>query len=596
VKSIDHPTLADITIWGYLKNNQVVIDQEQHPAIAKWLDHLAGIKQFQGVHKEAKKEKPTNEKKAVNLGAKGALEIKFDVSEGSTVCTRFPPEPSGYLHIGHMKAALLNSYYSTKYNGKLILRFDDTNPSKEKDIFVQNIIQDLATIQIIPDLISNTSDHFDLILNYGRKLLETGKGYMDATPKEQMKLERGQAIESKYRNTSIEENLRIWDNEFVKATEEGQKYALRGKIDMNSLTKSLRDPNFFRYNPTPHHKTGTKYKVYPLYDFACPIVDSIEGVTHALRSFEYLDRNDLYEWVLQALNLRKINTEYFSRLSFKHTVLSKRKLQFFVDNNRVSGWNDPSFPTIQGILRRGMMLEPLKEFILSLGASKVASNMDMDKLWAINKKFMDPIVPRYTALPKDKCCKFTLSNGPTTVEFKSVPLHKKNPDLGVKVVNYYHEIFVDRDDANGFTDNEEITLMDWGNAIIRQIVKDPNGQVSEVFGELHLEGDYKTTKKKLTWLSNLPNELIPIVIHDYDNLMTKDKLEEDEKFENFVNPVIHTTLDAVGDPNMKILNKGDRLQLERTGYFIVDAPLSLKSSLHLITIPDGKTTAVYKRG
>lgn len=211
---------------------------------------------------------------------------------------------------------------------------------------------------------------------------------------------------------------------------------------MKSKNGALRDPSMYRCSGEAHYRVGTKYKAYPLYDFACPIVDAIEGVTHALRSSEYHDRNPLYYWVLEALDLRKVIIEDFARLNFEYVLLSKRKLQWFVDNKKVDSWSDPRFPTVQGILRRGMTVEALREFILAQGSSKSLTLMTMDKLWVINKKFIDPIVPRYTAISSAKV-PLTLTNTPAEPNLKSVPRHKKNPELGNKVVTYQSRIFVE---------------------------------------------------------------------------------------------------------------------------------------------------------
>jgi glutamyl-tRNA synthetase len=279
---------------------------------------------------------------------------------------------------------------------------------------------------------------------------------------------------------------------------------------------------------------STKYKAYPTYDFACPIVDSLEGVTHALRSSEYHDRNPLYDWVVDSLKLRKPYIQDFSRLNFKYILLSKRKLQRFVDRGLVSGWNDPRFPTIQGMLRRGLTVDALKEFVLSQGASKSLNLMEIDKLWAINKKIIDPIVPRYTAIAKDAKCILVLSDGPTTPAHKSVPRHKKNLELGNKIVTYFHKVLLEKEDVAAIKDGEEVTLMDWGNAIITGKTTDAEGNTI-VNGHLHLEGNFKNTEKKLTWLPAI-DDLVPVVLEEYDHLITKEKMEEDDNVDDFVNP------------------------------------------------------------
>ncbi len=294
----------------------------------------------------------------------GSFDVDLPGAEIGKVCTRFPPEPSGYLHIGHAKAALLNQYFAQKYQGRLIIRFDDTNPSKEKDEYIESILLDLETLGVKGDAITYTSDYFLQLMEMAEKLIQEDKAYVDDTDREQMQKERGDRIESKCRNQSVAENMALW-KEMVDGTERGKQCCVRGKLDMSSDNATLRDPVYYRCNPTPHHRVGTKYKVYPTYDFACPYVDSIEGVTHALRSSEYHDRNEQYYRVLKDMQVRPVHIWDFSRLNFVYTLLSKRKLQWFVDTGRVEGWDDPRFPTVQGIKRRGLTIEALKQFILS---------------------------------------------------------------------------------------------------------------------------------------------------------------------------------------------------------------------------------------
>ena len=290
-------------------------------------------------------------------------EVDLPYAEVGKVCLRFAPEPSGYLHIGHSKAALLNKYFAEKYNGRLIVRFDDTNPAKESNEFVENLLKDIETLGIAYDAVTYTSDYFPQLMEMAEKLIHQGKAYIDDTPREQMQEERMHGIESKCRNNSMEKNLELW-KEMIAASERGLMCCLRGKLDMQDPNKSLRDPVYYRCNPIPHHRIGSKYKLYPTYDFACPFVDSVEGITHALRSSEYHDRNGQYHRIQQDMGLRKVYIYEFSRLNMVYTLLSKRKLLWFVQNGKVDGWDDPRFPTVQGIVRRGLKIEALIHFIL----------------------------------------------------------------------------------------------------------------------------------------------------------------------------------------------------------------------------------------
>ena len=251
----------------------------------------------------------------------------------------------------------MNDYFAhEKYKGTLICRFDDTNPSKEKEEFQDAIVEDLALMGIKPDQTSYTSDYFEELYQYCVQMLKEGKAYADDTEQQTMRDERMDGIASKRRDATVEENLTQFE-EMKAGSEEGVKWCIRAKMSVDNPNKAMRDPVMYRCNPATHHRTGNKWKVYPTYDFCCPIVDSIEGVTHALRTIEYRDRNPQYEWMLTALNLRKVHIWDFARMNFTRTLLSKRKLSKFVDDGIVWGWDDPRFPTIRGIRRRGMTVE-----------------------------------------------------------------------------------------------------------------------------------------------------------------------------------------------------------------------------------------------
>lgn len=498
------------------------------------------------------------------------------------VVTRFPPEPSGYLHLGHAKALLLNHKYARDNNGKLILRFDDTNPTKENENYVNAIKEDIQTLGIDYDKLTYTSDYFDILEQYAEKLIKDGYAYVDSSTQDEMKKQRELKIDSPFRNNTTEQNLTLWAQ-----MKSGQNYVLRAKINMKSTNGCMRDPTLYRIILSPHHRTGDKYKIYPTYDFACPIVDSIEGVTHALRSNEYHDRNEQYNWVLKTTEITPVKVADYSRLNFAYTILSKRKLQWFIDNKIVEDWDNPAFPTIRGSIRRGLTIEALKRFIYAQGSSMRETCQDMGKLWSINKQIIDPIVPRYWAISKK--VKLVLINGPETIESKSIPLHKKNAGLGFKTTIYSNNIWIEKDDANLMTEEMEITLMDWGNCIIKKIIKVEN-TISELVGELHLEGDFKKTKYKLTWLANIP-DLVPLKLIEYDFLITKKSLEKGDKMEDYINPNFMIQTDAVGDPNLKLLCKGQKIQLERKGYWICD--MFINEPIVLINIPDGRSKPCF---
>ncbi|TXG71094.1 hypothetical protein EZV62_006029 [Acer yangbiense] len=434
---------------------------------------------------------------------------------------RFAPEPSGYLHIGHSKAALLNQYFAQRYQGQLIVRFDDTNPAKESNEFVDNLLKDIETLGIKYEAVTYTSDYFPDLMEMAETLIRRGKAY-------QMKRERMVGIESKCRNNSVEDNMKLWE-EMIEGSERGLQCCLRGKLDMQDPNKSLRDPVYYRCNPLPHHRIGSKYKIYPTYDFACPFVDARQGISHELRSSEYHDRNAQYYRIQEDMGMRKVHIYEFSRLNMVCTFLSKHNLLWFVQNGKVDGWDDPRFPTIQGIVRRGLKVEALIQFILEQGASKNLNLMEWDKLWTINKKIIDPVCPRHTAVIEERRVLLTLTNGPDEPFVRIMPRHKKYEGAGEKETTFTKRIWLDHEDAKSVSVDEEVTLKDWGNAVVKEISKDQDGNVTQLTRVLHLEGSVKTTKLKLTWLPKT-SELVNLTLVGFDYLITKKKLEG----ENFI--------------------------------------------------------------
>jgi glutamyl-tRNA synthetase len=582
-------TAADIAIWGALRANPVmgsVIKNSVYINVTRWYQFLESDKRFGEVAtllatslSEIKK-LSKNGKKEVH---KANFEIDLIDAKDGEVVTRFPPEPSGYLHIGHAKAAVLNQYFANAYNGKLIVRFDDTNPSKEKTEFQDSIIEDLELLGIKGDRITYSSDYFQEMYELAIKMIKEGKAYCDDTPLEKMRAERMDGIKSERRDRTVEENLKIFTEEMKNGTEEGLKNCVRAKIDYTALNKTLRDPVIYRCNLTPHHRTGTEWKMYPTYDFCVPIVDALEGVTHALRTIEYRDRNAQYEWMLNALGLRKVHIWDFARVNFIRTLLSKRKLQWFVDKGYVSNWDDPRFPTVRGIRRRGMTVEGLKNFIISQGPSKNIINLDWNIIWSANKKIIDPIAPRHTALESKDLVTVNIVDGPE-LHAEKKPKHKKNPAVGEKDVYYSSKVLIEQIDAAAIKDGEEVTFMDWGNVICTKVNKDADNKVVSIDAKLHLEGDFRKTEKKLTWLAAEKN--IPVELVDFDHLITKDKLDEGDNFEDFLTPETRFSTDAVADVNVEQMKVGDIIQFERKGYYILDS--NKDGKYVFFTVPDGK--------
>lgn len=587
-------TPADIACWGALRSNGMVgsiIKNKVYVNVSRWYTMLELDPLFSGAHEfltkslqELKKASNSNKKKETH---KANFEIGLPDAKIGEVVTRFPPEPSGYLHIGHAKAALLNQYFAQAYKGKLIIRFDDTNPSKEKVEFQDSILEDLDLLGIKGDKITYSSDYFEEMYQLCVQLIKEGKAYCDDTPTEKMREERMDGIASARRDRSVEENLRIFNEEMKNGTEEGLKNCVRAKIDYKALNKALRDPVIFRCNLTPHHRTGTTWKMYPTYDFCVPIVDAIEGVTHALRTIEYRDRNPQYEWMLDALHLRKVHIWDFARVNFVRTLLSKRKLQWMVDKGCVSNWDDPRFPTVRGVRRRGMTVEGLRNFVLSQGPSRNVINLEWNLIWAFNKKVIDPVAPRHTAVVKPVKLHLEGDDVPQNPKIEMKLKHKKNPDVGEKKVIYYKDVLIDQEDADVVSEGEELTLMDWGNVIITK--KNSDGSL---VGKLHLEGDFKKTKLKLTWLADTEDK-VDVDLVDFDHLISKDKLEEGDSFEDFLTPETEFHTPAIADLNVKDMKVGDVIQFERKGYYRLDSLAKDGKPYVFFTIPDGKAVNKY---
>jgi glutamyl-tRNA synthetase len=527
-------------------------------------------------------------------GAGGSYEVHLVGATEGKVVTRFPPEPSGYLHVGHIKALLLNDYFAKQYKGRMILRFDDTNPSKEKDEYVQSIMEDCDTLKVDyggPSKITHTSDWFPLLLECATQLVQQGDAYVDDTEKDQMREERKLKIESVARSNSVEQNLALW-RDMQAATEHGKLCVLRAKIDMQSENGALRDPTLYRCNTeTPHHRTGFEYKVYPTYDFACPIVDSKEGVSHVLRSVEFQARDEQFRWILAKLKLRVPEIWEYSRLNFVYTLMSKRKLQWFVDQKLVQGWTDPRFPTVRGLLRRGLTVDGLRQFIQSQGASRNSTLMQWDKLWTINKKVIDPIAPRYTAIATESTpCIFSIVDA--TNQVKKMDLHPKNAAVGQKDVFYANQVLLEQDDAKTIEPGQEVTLMGWGNAIVETVAKDECGNVTQLTGRLNLQGDVKATSAKLTWLALTPeHKQVECTLVEVDHIITVAKLEEDQKVEAVVNPNTWLETRATGEAALRATKRGQILQIQRRGFFVCDREWSAAEPLLLIYVPDGNQKA-----
>ncbi|KAH9386803.1 glutamyl-tRNA synthetase [Nematocida major] len=473
-------------------------------------------------------------------------QASFDIGlpAGYKVVTRFPPEPSGYMHIGHAKAALLNQYFAETYNGSMIVRMDDTNPSKEKEEYERTIMEDISMLGITEYKTTRTSDHFGRLFELAKEMIRSGLAYCDNTPVEQMRMERDKGIPSANRNTSPETNLEIFNK--MATTAEGDAFCLRAKIDMENLNKAMRDPVIYRVNLIPHHYTGTTYRVYPTYDFACPVVDSLEGITLALRTSEYRDRNAQYMWFISALKLdnRPIIWD-FSRLNFKKTVLSKRNLKELVENHLVTGWNDPRMPTIRGITRKGLTKQALKEYVIMQGPSKNTVFLEWDKLWSINAKIVEKTARKIHGVGKGEMAELHIV---ADTALLSKAAARKVTET----------VYVAGADVQRMRAGDTLTLMGLGTFIV--------SQEAPLSVKPH-DVPPKETKARLTWI---PCETVEARAFEYGDLITVDKMDERPITEVFnSNSVAEKTL--LCDERALLAKQGDFVQIEKMGIYIVDS-------------------------
>ncbi|XP_050528952.1 bifunctional glutamate/proline--tRNA ligase [Daktulosphaira vitifoliae] len=606
-------TIADIFVFCWLEksNRKTVNFSKKFSHIQKWSQFISSLPYFKNTDiKNVESKKPSSDSKE-----QGKF-VELPGAEMGKVVVRFPPEASGYLHIGHAKAALLNQYYQEQFKGRLIMRFDDTNPAKEKEDYEKVILEDVKMLEIKPDMFSYTSNYFDKMLSLCENMINKGLAYVDDTDGETMKQEREKRIESKNRKNSVEKNLKLW-NEMKNGTCIGLKCCVRAKIDMSLDNGCMRDPAIYRCKPETHPRTGNKYKVYPTYDFACPIVDSLEGVTHALRTTEYADRDQQYYWFCDALQLQPRPYVWsYSRLNMTNTVLSKRKLTWFVDEGFVDGWDDPRMPTVRGVLRRGMQVEALRQFIIAQGSSRTVVTMEWDKIWSINKRIVDPIAPRHTTIESNNYVPVHVENIKEPYVINNVARHPKNPDLGTKDVWVTPTLLIDYADAECLLNSGEgvkVTFINWGNVIVTKFERDNNGKILSIRIKTVLEDtDYKKTTK-ITWLHKFDNllsisypnlpELISCYCVYFEHLISKPVLGKDEDFKQYVSDLNQSTcktrweVPMLGDPELRNVKKGDVIQLQRRpGYFICDSPyqpLSIhtgkESPIILFSVPDGHT-------
>ena len=523
--------------------------------------------------------------------------IKEDAQNGTVkeVITRFPPEPNGYLHIGHAKSICLNFQVADDFNGRTNLRFDDTNPIKEDTEYVESIKEDVKWLGFEWDDLFFASNYFDTMYEKALLLIKKGKAYVcDLTP-EEMKEYRGSLTEpgkeSPYRNRTVEENISLFEDMKNGKFADGQK-VLRAKIDMSSPNINMRDPILYRIAHTSHHNTGDKWCIYPMYDFAHPLEDAIEGITHSICTLEFEDHRPLYDWIVSECEMENTPHQYeFARLNITNTVMSKRKLKALVDNNIVDGWDDPRMPTICGLRRKGYTPLSIRNFCNEIGVAKNASVVDEQLLEYFIREDLNPTALRAMAVLQP--LKLIITNYPEgQSEMLSIENNPNDESAGNREVSFSRELYIEREDFMEEPPKKYFRLFP-GNEVrlkgayfvtCNEFIKDDNGVVTEI----HCTYDPETksgsgftgrkVKGTIHWVNAI--EAIPAKFRLYEPLILDDVEENKGKdFLEQINPNSLTTLDGFIEPCVKDANGNDKYQLFRHGYFNVDPKDSSSENL-----------------
>lgn len=516
--------------------------------------------------------------------------IEKDIAEGKhggRVHTRFPPEPNGYLHIGHAKSICLNFGIAAKYNGLCNLRFDDTNPEKEDVEYVDSIKDNIKWLGFDwQDREYYASDYFDQLYDFAVKLIKKGKAYIDDDPAEKISADRGTpsrpGVESRFRSRSTEENLEMFEGMRDGKYEEGEK-VLRANIDMASPIMQMRDPVIYRIKKVAHHRTGDKWCIYPTYDFAHGQSDSIENITHSLCTLEFASHRPLYNWFIRELEIFPSEQTEFARLNLSYTIVSKRKLKELVDGKYVSGWDDPRMPTLSGIRRRGYTPASIRNFADRIGVSNRDGIIDVALLEHsvredLNKTanrvlgVLDPVKLIITNYPQDQTEELEAINNP------------EDESAGKRKLPFSNEVYIERSDFMEDPPRKFFRLGPDREVRLKYayIVKctgfkkdEATGEVSEIYCEYDPEtkSGQDTTGKKvkgtLGWVS--AKHAIPAEVKLYDRLFVTENLNTiEDDFKNHLNPDSLEIKNAMLEPSMAMARPGDQVQFERQGYFIAD--------------------------
>lgn len=514
--------------------------------------------------------------------------IESDLKSGKmdSILTRFPPEPNGYLHLGHAKSICINFGLAQKYGGKTNLRFDDTNPTKEDTEYVDSIKEDIQWLGFQWDKERYASDYFDQLYEWAEDLIKRGLAYVDDQTQEEISKGRGTVdkpgVESPYRNRSVEENLQIFRDMKAGKYADGEK-VLRAKIDMASPNMMFRDPLLYRIKHASHHRTGDKWCIYPMYDFTHGQCDSIEHITHSICTLEFDVHRPLYDWFIQTLGIYPSHQYEFARLNLTYTLMSKRKLLELVQKGFVSGWNDPRMPTLCGVRRRGYTAEALKMFCEKIGVSKRDQLMDIQLLeWCVRQD-LNARSNRYMVV--EDPIKVTLTNWESgKVEWFDCPLNPADPEGASRKVPFTGELYISRADFMEDAPKKFFRLKPDGEVRLKytyiikcnEVVKDAEGNVVELKCTFDPStrpgsGEWRSVKGTIHWVSVEHAKEIDLRL--YDKLFTladMSQVPEDKDYKDFLNPDSLVHAKGYAEPALLEDKSGIAVQFERVGYYFQD--------------------------
>ena len=509
--------------------------------------------------------------------------IEKDLAEGKvdSIMTRFPPEPNGYLHLGHAKSICLNFGLAQKYGGKTNLRYDDTNPTKEDTEYVDSIKEDIKWLGFEWDKELYASDYFDQLYAWAEELIQRGLAYVDDQNQDQIRAGRGTVDKpgtpSPWRDRSVEENLKLFREMKAGKYAEGEK-VLRAKIDMAHPNMMFRDPLLYRIKFAHHHRTGDKWCIYPMYDFTHGQCDSIEHITHSICTLEFDVHRPLYDWFIETLGIYPSHQYEFARLNLTYTLMSKRKLLELVQKGLVSGWDDPRMPTLCGVRRRGYTAKALRMFCDKIGVSKRDQLMDLQLLeWCVRQD-LNERSNRYMVVQDP--VKLTITNWPEgKVEWFNCPLNPADPDGAKRRVPFTGELLIDRADFMEDAPKKFFRLKPGGEVRLKytyivqcnEVVKDENGEVVELKCTYDPSPEYRSVKGTIHWVSvQFAKEL---EVRNYDKLFTladMSQVPEDKDYKDFLNPESLVIGKGWAEPALLEDQSGIAVQFERTGYYIAD--------------------------